>query len=175
MPNLADLNLSDAAVVDLFVAHLAPDVRLVLGPAIRALVWEAAKRERARCVHLVNHASRVHQERAKALEAPLRAAYGTPEMTELGVAQAVQIDLAKALSAVARLLQIPPGACKACGGGRRVPSALMTPDGARVMVACSACAAQEPASDASVSEMSSLSEPSATAAAEYDPSTPTAG
>jgi hypothetical protein len=175
MPNLSELNLSDAAVVDLFVANLDPSVRLVLGPSIRALVWEAAKRERARCVHLVAHASRVHQERAQALEAPLRAAYGTPEMTELGVARAVQIDLSKALSAVARLLQIPPGACKACGGGKRVPSALMTPDGARVMVPCAACADQEPAPEGSVSEMSSSSEPSTTASAEYDPGTPPAG
>ena len=174
MSNLSDPKLSDAAVVDLFVANLDPSVRLVLGPTIRALIWEAALRERARCAHIVAHASMVHQKRARDLEAPLRAAYGTPEMTELGVAQAVQIDIAKALGAVARLLQIPPGACKACGGGRRVPSALMTPEGARVMVPCSACADQASPPEASVSEMSSSSEPSETASAEYDPGTPPA-
>jgi hypothetical protein len=161
MPDLRDPNLSDKDVIDGFVAGLTPEIRMLMGPVARELVARVTKRERMRCTRIVCQVRDGH-------------AAGAKKLQEAGEDTAIPFAIARACNAIAMVVGIDPGSCPTCYGARVVPTGLKALDGSNLTKACPACAQAE-APSASVSEMSSASEPSATASAEYDPGPPPKG
>lgn len=140
-----DMQATDDAIAARVASKFPAPILAVIGTMLTAAITAVIRRERDRCVEVINVGLRKHQRNLDAIEAQMQmeiartAGQGSPHLDRMASARAACLVQINAFAQAARAVAIKPGSCYACGGTGEVPTAVVLAGNARGMAICQRC------------------------------------